>query len=198
MLLKSTVRTGLFACGLAVSFAAGSGAFGQAGAARPAAAETSTAQPSALTDPQIAEIAAAANQIDIDAGRLAERKAHSKDVKAFAKLMVTDHSAVLKQAQQLLKKLKVKPEASAVSKALQSGAKANIAALKKLKGNAFDKHYVDHEVAFHQQLLDALDQTLIPGAKNAQLKALLEKVRPAIATHLEHAKKVQSELAKKK
>ena len=71
-----------------------------------------------------------------------------------------------------------------------------MANLKKLKGEAFDKAYVDHEVAYHQQVLDALDKTLIPNASNAELKALLVKVRPAFVAHLDHAKMVQSSLSK--
>jgi putative membrane protein len=79
---------------------------------------------------------------------------------------------------------------------LQKGGDDNVAALKKLNGSAFDKAYVDHEVAYHQAVLDAVDSTLIPSAQNAELKALLVKVRPAFAAHLDHAKHLQSELAK--
>jgi putative membrane protein len=68
--------------------------------------------------------------------------------------------------------------------------------LKTLKGAAFDKAYVDHEVAYHQQVIDALDKTLIPGATNDELKALLIKVRPAFVAHLEHAKRLQSATGK--
>ena len=59
---------------------------------------------------------------------------------------------------------------------------------------AFDKAYIDHEVAYHQQVLDAVDKTLIPGAKNEELKALLVKVRPAFVAHLEHAKMIQASI----
>jgi putative membrane protein len=69
-----------------------------------------------------------------------------------------------------------------------------VATLKGLKGAAFDKAYVDNEVAYHQAVLDAVDKTLIPGASNAELKALLVKVRPAFVAHLEHAKKLQASL----
>jgi putative membrane protein len=65
-----------------------------------------------------------------------------------------------------------------------------------LSGAAFDKAYIDHEVAYHQQVLDAVDKTLIPSATNAELKALLEKVRPAFVAHLTHAKELQASLAK--
>ncbi len=79
---------------------------------------------------------------------------------------------------------------------MKAGGEKNLARLKTLQGTAFDKAYVDHEVAYHQQVLDALDQTLIPGATNAELKALLVKVRPAFAAHLEHAKHLQTSVAK--
>jgi len=148
------------------------------------------------TDPQIAAIVVTANQVDIDAGKLAKGKTHNKDVKAFAQQMITDHTAVNKQAVDLAGKLKVKPEPNPTSEALKKGGDENIAKLKKLRGKEFDKEYVDHEVAYHEQVLDAIDKTLIPSAKNEELKNLIVKVRPAIAAHLEHAKHLQSELGK--
>jgi putative membrane protein len=161
-----------------------------------AAAPLSALAQGGPTDPQIAAIVVTANQVDIDAGKLAKGKTHNKDVKAFAQQMITDHSAVNKQAVDLAGKLKVKPEANPTSEALKKGGDENIAKLKKLKGKEFDKEYVDHEVAYHQQVLDAIDKTLIPSAKNEELKNLIVKVRPAIAAHLEHAKHLQSELGK--
>jgi putative membrane protein len=65
-----------------------------------------------------------------------------------------------------------------------------------LKGAAFDKAYVDHEVVYHQQVIDAIDKTLIPSAQNAELKALLVKVRPAFIAHLDHAKHLQASMGK--
>ena len=59
-------------------------------------------------------------------------------------------------------KLKVTPEDNPTSQSLKAGGEKNVANLKTLKGAAFDKAYVDHEVAYHQQVLDAVDKTLIP------------------------------------
>jgi len=145
-------------------------------------------------DAQIAGIVVAANQIDVDAGKLAKSRTKNKEVSAFAQQMITDHTAVNKQASALVKKLKVKPQESDTSKSLKAGAKENMAKLKGLKGAEFDRAYVEHEVEYHQTVLDALDKTLIPSASNAELKDLLTKVRPTIAAHLEHAKKIQSSL----
>ena len=145
-------------------------------------------------DAQIAAIVVTANQVDIDAGKLAESKGKNKDVKAFGKMMVTDHTGVNKSAKDLVTKLHVKPEDNPTAESLKKGGQENIAHLKTLKGDAFDKAYIDHEIAYHQQVLDAMDKTLIPSAQNAELKALLVKVRPAFVAHLEHAKKIQAEL----
>lgn len=151
----------------------------------------------APSDAQIASIVVTANQVDIDAGKLAESRAHAADVKAFAKQMVTDHSGVNKQAVALVTKLKVTPEDNPTSQSLKKAGDDNLKSLKALKGAAFDKAYVDHEVDYHAQVIDAIDKTLIPSAQNAELKALLVAVRPAFVGHLEHAKMIQSKLEKK-
>jgi putative membrane protein len=154
------------------------------------------AQSAGPTDPQIAAIVVTANQVDIDAGKLAQSTSHSKDVKAFAQQMITDHGGVNKAATDLVHKLGVTPEDNSTSQSLKQGGDANLANLKTLKGAAFDRAYVDHEVAYHESVLDALDKTLIPSAHNEELKALLVKVRPAFVAHLDHAKHLQAELGK--
>jgi putative membrane protein len=148
------------------------------------------------SDSQIAAIVVIANQVDIDAGNLALSKTKSQEVKTFAQLMVTDHGGVNKSATELVQKLHVTPESSPTSQSLQKGGDDNLAALKDLSGNEFDRAYVDHEVAYHQSVLNAIDTTLIPSAQNGELKALLVKVRPAFAAHLDHAKRLQGQLGK--
>ena len=145
-----------------------------------------------VNDAQIASIVVTANQVDIDAGQLAASRSTTDKVKAFAQLMITDHTSVNKSATELATRLKVTPQDNSISQSLKAEGDKNLAQLKALTGAAFDKAYVDHEVAYHQQVIDALDKTLIPGATNAELKALLIKVRPAFVAHLEHAKRLQS------
>ena len=145
-----------------------------------------------VNDAQIASIVVTANQVDIDAGKLAASRATSDAVKKFAQQMVTDHTAVNKQAVDLATRLKVTPADNPTSQSLKQGGDKNLGRLKGLSGAAFDKADIANEVAYHQQVLDALDKVLIPSASNAELKALLVKVRPAFVAHLEHAKQVQS------
>jgi putative membrane protein len=145
-----------------------------------------------VNDAQIASIVVTANQVDIDAGQFAASKATSDEVKTFARLMVTDHTGVNKAATDLAAKLKVTPQDNPTSQSLKADGEKSLAHLKTLTGTAFDKAYIDREVAYHQQVIDALDKTLIPGATNAELKALLVKSRPAFVAHLEHAKRLQA------
>ena len=95
-----------------------------------------------VNDAQIAAIVVTANQVDIDAGKLAASMGSTPEVKKFGEQMVKDHTGVNKSAVDLV--------------------------------------------------IDALDKTLIPGATNPELKALLVKVRPAFLGHLAHAKHLQS------
>jgi putative membrane protein len=152
------------------------------------------AQSAGPTDAQVAAIVLTANQVDIDAGKLAVSRSDNKDVKEFAQRMVTDHTGVNKAATELATRLEVKPEDNATSKSLKQGGDRALERLKALKGHDFDRRYVDNEVTYHQAVLDALDKTLIPAAKNGELKALLVKVRPAFAAHLEHARHLQTAL----
>lgn len=150
--------------------------------------------PGGLTDPQIAAIVVAANQVDIDAGQLASKKTKNAEVKKFADLMVTDHTAVNKAAVELVTKLHVTPEENDVSKSLVAGGKDNVAKLEKLDGAAFDKAYVDNEVAYHKAVIDALTTKLIPSATNADLKSTLVAVKPNFDAHLAHAEGLQATL----
>lgn len=157
-------------------------------------AEPAAAEAPGLTDPQIAHVAVTANTVDAEMGRLAEERAASEEVRAFARTMIADHTGVNERAGELAGRLGVTPEENAVSRSLQQGAEEARARLETLDGAAFDRAYMEREVEYHQAVLDALDGTLIPGADNDELRSLLEEVRPAIAAHLERARGILASL----
>ena len=143
------------------------------------------------SDPQIVGIVLAADQIDIDYGKIALAKSKNKAVREFAQRMVTDHSAVQNSVIGLASKLGVTAEDSDVSGSLKEGAVDVTAKLNTLKGKEFDKFYVDNEVAYHKAVTDAVDAVLIPNAQNAELKSALQGAQPLFLKHLEHARMVQ-------
>lgn len=145
-------------------------------------------------DAQIAHIAYTAGNIDIAAAKQALAKSHNAAVREFANEMVRDHTAVNDKALALVKKLKVTPQDNATSDSLEKAAKATHDRLAKLSGAAFDKAYVDNEVAFHKTVNGALKSTLIPSADNAQLKSLLETGLTLFQEHQHHAEQLDSKL----
>jgi putative membrane protein len=150
--------------------------------------------PAPPNDAQIAQIVVTADSVDVDYGNLAVKKTKNAQVKAFAETMIRDHTSVNNQATALAKKLGMTPEASDTSKSLKSDGEKEIAKLKAMHGAEFDKAYIDNEVAYHESVIGALDKVLLPNAKNADLKNLLESGRPIFVSHLNHAKEVQASL----
>ena len=157
----------------------------------PLAASAQDAKP---TDLQIAHIAYTAGQIDIDAAKQALKKSKNKEVRAFADDMVKDHAAVNKQALALVRKLKVTPQDNPTSQALSKQAAAKRAELEKLNGAAFDKAYVDNEVAYHKTVNSALETQLIPSTQNGELKSLLQTGLKIFQGHEQHAEHVDAAL----
>ena len=146
------------------------------------------------SDPQIAHIAYTAGDLDIKAAQQALDKSKDTNVRAFANDMVRDHTAVNDKALALVKKLNVTPEDNDTSKGLVKQADAKRAELGKLSGAAFDKAYVDNEVAYHKTVVDALATTLIPSSRNGELKSLLETGLKIFQGHEQHAEHLASQL----
>ncbi len=150
-----------------------------------------------LSDPEIASVAVVANQIDVDYARIAKIKSKNADVLKFAQTMSEDHTAVIKQAVALVTKLGVTPKDNAVSQKLLSDAQKTRKQLSSKSGKAFDKAYIDNEVAYHKAVINAVENLLIPQSQNAELKKLLQDVVPTLKAHLAHAEMVQKEFSKK-
>ena len=163
-------------------------------AAASALAISAPAAAAAPTDPQIAHIAYTAGALDVAAGKQALKMSHNAAVREFAQEMVRDHTAVNDKALALVKKLHVTPEANPTSAALTKAADAERAKLSKLHGAAFDREYVNSEVAFHKTVNGALESTLIPDAKNPELKSLLKTGLTLFREHQAHAEQVAKEL----
>lgn len=154
------------------------------------ASETFAQQPP--SDANIGAIVLAANQIDIDYGKLALTESKNKEVLAFAQQMVTDHGAVQKSVIELASKLQLTPVENDTSNSLKAKSVDVTAKLKSLHGKEFDKFYIANEVAYHKQVTDAIAGVLIPNAQNAELKAALQGAQTLFLGHLEHARNVQA------
>ena len=61
------------------------------------------------------------------------------------------------------------------------------------KGAAFDKAYMDAQVAAHQKALNDL-QSFSGSAPDPDLKALIDKAIPKVKEHLDKAQQLQSKV----
>ena len=154
----------------------------------------STTNESGLTDANIAAIVVGANNIDISAGKIALAHSSNSEVKKFAQTMITDHTAVLNAAVKLVTRLGVTPVNNDLVAVLSKQSQEHEAKLKTLSGAAFDKAYIDHEVAYHEVVIGVIENQLIPGAHNQELKYTLISVLPAFKAHLKHSQMIQSTL----
>lgn len=147
-----------------------------------------------LLDSEIAAVAVVANQIDIDYAKIALKKSKNREIIDFATRMIEDHEAVIAQATALVQKLGVTPQESSVSQSLIDGAKTKKTELKRARKRDFDLQYITNEVSYHKAVISAINQLLIPSARNPELKELLEAVVPALEIHLGHAEMVHKNL----
>ncbi|MGI9090503.1 MAG: DUF4142 domain-containing protein [Gemmatimonadaceae bacterium] len=179
--------------------AALAGALAVASAPRAAVAQAaSSTQQSAtakIDDPTIVAIFDAANTWDVETSGVAVKKSHNNDMRAFARMMVRDHKAVRQLGRDLAHKLNVTPTPPGKDFALYQDHVAAMKTLRNTRGAAFDKAYIDHEVAYHQAVIDAITNTLLPATQNADLKKLEVQIAPNFQAHLVAAKQLQQQLA---
>lgn len=152
----------------------------------PVAAARSQAVAPKLDDPTIVAIFDAANTYDMETGSLAVSKGHSKAVRDFGAMLVRDHRNVRQQGRDLAKSLKVTPTPPRDFPL----AKAHVAAMRSLRGlrgSAFDRAFLKHEVDYHNAVIDDMTHTLLPAIQNAQVKDLVTKVAPAFVAHRDRA-----------
>jgi putative membrane protein len=149
-----------------------------------------------LSDAEIASVAVTANQIDIEYALIAMKKTKNADVLKFAETMAKDHQSVINQAEALVKKLGVTPKDNATTKSFLAQASKTNAMLNSKKGKAFNRAYIDNEVAYHKAAILEVETVLIPDATNGELKTLLQSALPLFKTHLAHAEMLQKQFNK--
>lgn len=154
--------------------------------------------PSAATvkDEDIASIIVAGNKAEVDEARVAQTRAATPEVKIYAAQMVTKHGAAMDQMNILVKRLKMTPnDANATSQQMATESKSTVDTLKQKVGKEFDRVYIDATVKDHQNLIRVIDLLLLPNAKNADVRAQLQRLRPQIEQHLKMALAIQAKLA---
>ena len=148
-----------------------------------------------LTDATIVAIFDAANTWDIETGNLAVKKATTQAIRDFGKQLAGDHTTVRGQGRDLAHKLHVTPTPPA-NFGMAKDHDAAVKRLSGLSGAAFDRAFLQHEVAFHKAVLDAVTTTFLPALQNAEVKDFVKKVAPAFTAHMMTAQRLLDNLPK--
>lgn len=190
-------KTALLACGFAI-VAFGCKNEGSTGVEEPAVeetVETEEADAPTLTDEIIASIAVTANQVDVNWAKIAQEKASNEKVKDFAITMDKDHSAIIDAAVKFAGDHGLVPNNdNETTQGFLQSEKDISEKLNSLSGEEFDKFYIDNEVTFHGNVIQAVENTLIPAIQNAEFKEFLSGAVPLFKEHLDHARMIQKEL----
>lgn len=147
-----------------------------------------------LNDGQILAVARVANDGELQMAELARKNAKSNDVKQFAAMMISHHRDVMTKERQVQDKAKVQVEENDVSTEVKREAEGAISTLRNQSGDEFDRGYVDAQVRIHKDVLDTIDQRLLPNARSADVKSHLTEMRRTVASHLARAESLQKKL----
>lgn len=183
------------ACGKSDADRAADSAAAAAAAAAATPAAPAPAPAPAVDEPTVIAIFDAANQADIETGGLAVRKGSTKAVRDFGAMLERDHKGVQQQGRDLAQKLNVTPTPPADT-SMMTAHYAAMASLQGKSGADFDRAFLENEVAYHQGVIDAVNNTLMPAIRNQELKELVTKVAPAFVAHKEAAQALLDKMPK--
>jgi putative membrane protein len=147
-----------------------------------------------MDDGNVVAVLMASNDIEVQNGELARMRSQNSDVKAFAERMVAEHQSINTRVKDLTTRLKLNPQEGDVTKRLRADADTAMTGIRAMKGADFDRAYIEQEIAFHTRVLEMIDTQMLPNVKGAELKSLVNEVRPTFQAHLTHARQVQQKL----
>jgi putative membrane protein len=150
--------------------------------------------PGATPEGEIAAIVATAHEGEIQQGQAAAGRATSEDVRAFAQMLVTDHTAALNNARDTFNRAGINSADNNIATTLRANSQTTVTNLGTYSGAAFDRVFMQFQVDQHAWLLDALDTALIPSARTPELRTLLQAQRASVANHLERARQIHGGL----
>ncbi len=140
------------------------------------------------------EILMTANKNEISAARIALNRASRFKVKEFAKLMIQDHVQNLEDTRKISDAINISPMTSAKSAILKKKGENLLDQLNTAPTRRFDKIYMEAMVKDHQEVLNLIDNELLPNVSNPRLTAHLKATREKVADHLRMAKAILNSL----
>jgi putative membrane protein len=129
---------------------------------------------------------AVANLFEIESSKAALAKTKNDKIKAFANLMVTDHTGAGTKFKQAVTDAKLTPPAEK----LDAKHQALLDDLKKKDSAAFDSAYVKAQHDGHVETV-AMFEAYAKGGDNARMKQFATEMLPTLKAHLDQVSKIK-------
>lgn len=129
--------------------------------------------------------AAAGGIMEIEAAKIAQTHAKSQAVKDFAATMLQDHTKANNELKALAKEKKI-----ITPDGLPADEEMHLNEMKKMKGDAFDKHYMDMMVTDHDKTVVLFKEGMLN--KDSKLKAWAKNTLAIIEQHDAKAKEIMA------
>lgn len=145
-----------------------------------------------LSDANVIAVMIDINNAEIREARLVLSISRNPRVRAFAQRVVADHTRLNNSMRLLSARLQITPLETPASRHLRVTERQALSKLATLRGPAFNRAYIAHQVATHQTVLNGLNRFLLPEVQHPQLRIALLQARPVITAHLQLARQLQS------
>jgi len=143
--------------------------------------------PVSKTDQEFIDMVAQTDMLEAHLGQMAQDQASSQKVKDYAQMLVSDHTADYKQIGAVAAKI-----GATAPNGLGAAENHMIAPFAKLKGAAFDKHFIHEMIAGHTKAIAAYKRE-DAKTQNADLKAYIAQALPVLEKHLKDAQDLENE-----
>ncbi len=131
---------------------------------------------------------------EVQMAELAKKHAESADVKQFAGMLSTQHQQAMGKLRNLQGKTKIELKDSDAASMIKGDFSQDMTALRDKKGKEFDRLFMDAQVRMHKESIDVIDNRVLPGVTNGQLKASIDASRRQMSDHLAKAESIVKKL----
>ncbi len=146
-------------------------------------------EPAATATRDFVKAAAASDQYEILAGRVALIEGQERGLRTFANQMIADHT----QTSEALQQASLASGLTPPPKGLSGDGQKMLAELQSLRGSAFDKAYLKQQVLAHQSAL-VVEQGYATSGADPNVRRAAQSAVPVIRRHLDMARRMQATL----
>jgi predicted outer membrane protein len=132
--------------------------------------------------------------IAVEFAQMGMQRAARPDVRQFGQTVATDHRALIAVLDSVARQRGATLTETAGARELSNTVRLAHSGLENLQPGEFDLAFIRAEVESHRQLLERIDQELIPAASSADMERLLHDTRALVYAHLMRARQLLGEL----